>query len=168
VQDPARVCRSAESDLSQPAGRCRQQGDADDPVAEQLGMQIGERQHSHATHRMADQDDRATVACHPIDHPVEILAELVDGGPLRPAAYRTAVAALVEEDQPAEIGEITPLVMPGVLVEGVPVDKDDCEVCVGGPVQLDIEVHTVVGDHVHRLAAQATERLVSRSVRTAE
>src|SRR4249920_1010469 len=117
---------------------------------------------------MAHQDDRATVAGHGIDHPVEILSELVDGGPLRPAAHRTAVAALVEEDQPAEIGEITPLVMPGVLVERVPVNEDDCEVCVSGPVQLDIEVHTVVGDHIPRLAAQATERLVSRSVRTAE
>src|SRR5262245_8782013 len=131
-------------------------------------MQTGERQHCHTAHRVAHQNDRAAVAGHRIDHSVEVLTELVDRGVLRVAAHRAAVAALVEEDQPAEIGEITPLVMPGVLVERVPMDENDGEVCVSRPVHLDVEVHTVVGDYVHRLATQTTERLVSRRVRTTE
>ena len=60
---PARRRRRAASGTndpvrSQPAGGGRDQGDAGDPVAEQLGVLLGERDDRHAAHRVADQDDR--------------------------------------------------------------------------------------------------------------
>ena len=48
-QDPVRV---------EAAGGGGDQADADDPVAEQLGVLLGQRDDRHAAHRVTDQDDR--------------------------------------------------------------------------------------------------------------
>ena len=55
--------------------------DADDPVAEQLGVLLGQRDDRHPAHRVADQHDRP-VRGGVVEDPHRSLAELVDGGVL--------------------------------------------------------------------------------------
>ena len=52
--------------------------DADDPVAEQLGVLLGEGDDRHAAHRVADEDDRA-VGHDVLEDRLQVVAELVDG-----------------------------------------------------------------------------------------
>ena len=63
----------------QPAGGGRDQPDADDPVAEQLGVLLGQRHDRHAAHRVPDQHDRP-VGDEVVEDLLEVVAELVDGG----------------------------------------------------------------------------------------
>ena len=51
----------------------------------------------------------------------QVVAELVDRGVLVASPARAAVAALVPEDQPAQVGEVAALVVPAVLVQRQPV-----------------------------------------------
>ena len=62
-----------------------------DPVAEQLGVLLGQRDDGHPAHRVADQHDVA-VGGDLVDHPLEVAAELVDRG----------VAAVERPDRPWE------------------------------------------------------------------
>jgi hypothetical protein len=73
-------------------------------------------------------------------------------------ACRLAVRALVDEDQPAEIAEISPLVVPGVLVQRVAVQEDDRQVRIQIALDLDVEVDPVIGRDVGRGTAQPSER----------
>ena len=98
AQRPAGGGRHAEGDLGQPTGRGRDQGDADDPLAEQLGVLLGQRHDRHAAHRVADQHDRPGRRGG-LEHGEQVAAELVDGGVLVAPATGAAVAALVPEHQ---------------------------------------------------------------------
>ncbi len=53
--------------------------DADDPVAEQLGVLLGQGHDGHAAHRVADQHDR-TLRRDGVEDRQQVAAELVDGG----------------------------------------------------------------------------------------
>ena len=153
-QDPARV---------EPAGGRRDEADADDPVADQLGVLLGEGDDRHAAHRMTDQDDRAFGHDVVEDGP-EVVAELLDRRVAVGRAPGAAVRALVVvdgADQPA-VGRA--LEVPAVEVERVAVAEDDGELARPLPevrvelVDLDEEGDAVVGDDRHRSRAQAPER----------
>ena len=153
-QDPARV---------EPARGGRDEADADDPVADQLGVLLGERDDRHAAHRVADQDDRS-LGHDVVEDGPEVLPELLDGRVAVGRAAGAAVRALVVvdgADQPA-VGRA--LEVPAVEVEGVAVAEDDGELA-RPPVELgvelvdlDVEGYAVVGDDRHRPRVQAAER----------
>ena len=71
--EPGRQQREQDPAGVEPAGRRRDQRDADDPVAEQLGVLLGQRDDRHAAHRVADQHDRA-VAGDVVEDPLEVAA----------------------------------------------------------------------------------------------
>ena len=124
AQRPAGRGGHAEGDLGQPPGRGGDQGDADDPVAEQLRVLLGQRHDRHAAHRVADEHDRPG-GRGGLEHGEQVVAELVDRGVLDRAAAGAAVAALVPEHQAAQVGQVAPLVVPAVLVEGQAVAEHD-------------------------------------------
>ena len=67
-EDPAGV---------EPAGGGGDQGDADDAVAEELGVLLGEADDAHPAHGVADEHDRAGRGL--LDDPQQVVAELLDG-----------------------------------------------------------------------------------------
>jgi len=100
-----------------------------------------------------------------LDHPLEVAAELVDGAVLHLAAAAAPVAALVPEDEPPEVGEVTPLVVPARHLQRVAVTEDDGERGVGRPDLLDVELDAVVGGHpVHPVGRQRAEGLARHRV----
>ena len=72
------------------AGGGADQADADDPVAEQLGVLLGQRDDRHAAHRVADEHDRP-VGHGLVDDAQQVAAELLDGGVLLVGAARATV-----------------------------------------------------------------------------
>ena len=116
-QDPARV---------EAAGGGGDQADADDAVAEQLGVLLGEGNDRHAAHGVTDEDDRP-LRDDVLEDRLEVAAELVDRGVVLGRAAGAAVRALVvvdRADQPA-VGRA--LEVPAVEVERVAVAEDDRE-----------------------------------------
>ena len=136
-QDPAGV---------QAAGRGRHEGGADDRVAEQLGVVLGQGDDAHPAHRVADDD--AASGDRVLDDAAQVVAELLDRAVLLVGAGRPAVAALVVEDRAHLAAVGGALEVPAVEVERVAVDEDDGQVVVGGGhaaevlrlVDLDVEV----------------------------
>ena len=109
---------------SRPAGGGGDEADADDAVAEELGVLLGERDDRHAAHRVADQDHRS-LGHDVLQHHGEVTAELVDGGVVLGRAPGASVRTLVvvdRADQPA-VGRA--LEVPAVEVERVAVAEDD-------------------------------------------
>ena len=71
--------RSSSARLPVEVGKQR---DADDPIAEQLRMLVGQRQDRHPAHRVTDEDDR-TARRDGLQDGVQVLPELVDRAVLR-------------------------------------------------------------------------------------
>ena len=145
--------------------------DADDAVAEQLGVLLGQRDDRHAAHRVADQHDR------PVRHGLvedaqQVVAELLDVRVLLVGAAGPPVGPLVVEDGAHQAAVRRALEVPGVQVQRVPVHEHDRELGVPPPragtlaahglrvqlVDLDVERHSVVGDDRQRVGAQRAER----------
>ena len=153
------------------AGGGPDQADADDAVAEQLGVLLGQRDDGHAAHRVADQHDRALGHGH-VEHAQQVVAELLDVGVLLARPAGAAVGALVVEDGADQAAVGRALEVPRVLVERVAVHEDDGELGVPTArphalaaghrgvelVDLDVQGYAVVGDHGQRLGAERAER----------
>ena len=107
----------------EPAGRGGDQGDADDALAEELRVLLGEADDAHAAHGVADEDDRAGGGL--LDDPQQVLAELVDGGVLLRGARGPAVGALVVEHRAHLAAVAGALEVPAVHVHRVAVGEDD-------------------------------------------
>ena len=151
------------------------QADADDPVADQLGELLDQRDDRHAAHGVADQDDRAFRRGRVDDRP-EVAPELLDRRVLAVGAPGAAVGALVVEDRAHQVAVGRALEVPAVEVEAEAVHEDDGDVGRGaadpaeqpaGPVErvgvvdlvdLDVERYAVVGDDRDRLGAERAER----------
>jgi hypothetical protein len=153
-QDPARV---------QAARGGGDEADSEDPVADQLGVLLGEGDDRHAAHRVPHEDDRA-LGHDVLEHRCEVAPELVDRGVVLERAPRASVRALVVVDGADQASVGRALEVPAVEVECVAVAEHDRERA-GRPaargielVDLDVEGHTVVGDHGHRRRVQAAER----------
>ena len=153
------------------AGRGRDQADPDDPIAEQLGVLLGQGDDGHPAHRVADQHDRP-LGDDVVEDLLEVVAELVDRGVALGGAPGPAVRALVVVDrahQPAIAGALE---VPAVEVERVAVAEDHGQPLavrrrtgtpaalgpVGELVDLDVEGYAVVGDDRDRRGPQRPER----------
>ena len=93
------------------AGGRADQADADDAVAEQLGVLLGQRHDGHAAHRVADQHDR-TLGHGGVEHAQEVVAELLDVGVVLGRPAGAAVGALVVEDRAHQAAVGRPLEVP--------------------------------------------------------
>ena len=155
-----------------PAGGGRDQADADDPVAEQLGVLLGQRDDGHPAHRVADQHDRA-LGDDLVEDLLEVVAELVDGGVALGGAAGAAVRALVVVDGAHQAAVAGALEVPAVEVERVAVAEHHGQRPgrrrvaerrraagrpVGELVHLDVERYAVVGDDRDRRGPQRPER----------
>src|SRR5260370_42098134 len=70
------------------------------------------------------------------------------------------MAALIPEHKPGVRREVSALVMPYVLVQGVAVAEHNGDRRALQPAHLDVQRHAVVGENRDRAAAKLTERLV--------
>ena len=89
-----------------------------------VGVPLGVGHDRHAAHRVPDQHDLA-VGCHLAQHPLDVVAELVDRRVLVVGATRPAVRALVVEHEAVLAAEVLALEVPAVEVERVAVHEDD-------------------------------------------
>ena len=152
----------------QPAGGRRDERDAGDPVAEQLGVLLGEGYHGHAAHRVPDQD-QPSLGGDLVDDLAQVVAELVDGGVAWPGAAAAAVGALVVEHGADQAAVAGPLEVPAVEVERVAVHEHDGHLrgVVAGAasraalravlVDLDVEGNPVLRDHGAGLGPERAE-----------
>ena len=153
-EDPARV---------EASGGRRDEADPDDPVADQLGVLLGEGDDRHAAHRVTDQDDRP-LGHHVVEDGPEVVAELLDGRVAIGRAAGAAVRALVVVDGADQPSVGRPLEVPAVEVERVAVAEDEGEPARSSLevrvelVDLDVEGYAVVGHDRDRPRAQAAER----------
>ena len=106
------------------AGRGREQRDALDLRAEQLGVGQGQVHDRHPAHRVPDQHDRP-VAGHLGEHLAQVLGELRDPAVLRRRVAGPAVRALVVEHLAHPAAEVLALVEPAVHAQGVAVHEHE-------------------------------------------
>ncbi len=121
--------RQPEVHLAEPSGGGADEGHRDHPLADQLGVRVGQGHHGHAAHGVPGQHDRA-LGDGRVDHGLQVAAQLVDGDRpvlprLRHAPPGPAVAALVPVHGAYDAPQGRPLEVPGVLVEAVAVAEDD-------------------------------------------
>ena len=112
-------------------GARRDEGGAGDPLDDEGGVLLAEREHRHAAHRVADEDEVA--GRHElVDDRAQVLAEALDGVAVATTAARLAVPALVPaDDAVASRLERAPLVDPAPQAEAVAMGQDDRRQLVG-------------------------------------
>lgn len=143
--DPERRPRAALlcSQRSRPGG---QQGDAGDPVAEEVRAEAGEGQHGHAPHRVADHHDAARSAQR-VDDLAEVAAQALDGGRPEAGPATGPVAALVVADESYVTPQGSPLAVEHRATGREAVGEDDGHPGVGRAVRLRVQPDAVVGAH---------------------
>ena len=152
------------------AGGGRDQADPDHAVAEQLGVLLRQGDDRHPAHRVADEHD-GPLGYDVVEHLLEVLAELVDGGVALGGSAGPAVRALVVVDGAHQSAVAGSLEVPAVEVERVAMDEhhgeplavrvDGTPARAAGPVgelvHLDMERYAVVGHDRDRRRPQRPE-----------